>query len=1372
MNRVLKVVFSRAKGMFVVVSELGRACTKGSLKSVLMAVPMVLASVGAIASDLDELNFISFSDSSANTHTWASNASATSDGAIAIGVKSKAEGSYSTALGTLTNAGGENSVAIGWGAGGGYDQIQGATSPAGDFSVAVGSEAGASGNYSVALGYLSSATADNSVALGYYSVASEANTVSVGSLGAERKIVNVKDGTGLQDVATVGQTVAGLNEILGSGVKVSVDSSTGELSVALVGTEGLGGTGKTTISEAIAVAATSGGVDWSTLASNFEAVAAIQAQAKNAMPNLNNGIAFGSDILNSYKASATGENAVAIGRGTIASGSNSVALGFGSEATNSSAIAVGDLAEANKVRSIAIGYSAVANAWDGISIGYNSNVSGMNSLALGYASNAEAEDSVALGANSKVLASDGKVVSVGSSSLKRRIINVSDGTGLQDAATVNQLTNLTGITLNQDAWQEKLGLEAASNYGIAFGSEITSANKASAYGDNSIALGNEAVAEKRDSVAIGYGAKASSDVFSSYGNSVAIGSYASALEEGSVALGAESKATKPDAVALGSWSKATEANTVSVGDSNDEFYRRIVNVAYGENDHDAATVGQLSEVSRELSSDLDMVTENLEGRIETNKSNIATVQTSLTNKADLDGGNIDVGSWSTKLGVGKVETGNTGLVTGGAVNTALDKVSGDLSKQIEEVDLYFDGSIGVLDGRVRTNTEAIETNATNIANVQTSLTNKANLDGGNIDVGSWSTKLGVGKVEANNTGLVTGGAVKQALAPIDESLSYLDDAVNSLEWYTSESWDKIVENKLQLDEHATKIDGLIVGSNIDLNSWSSKLGVGKVEANNTGLVTGGVVYDALQSIDTIVSSGAKVDASNVGKNAATDNSDKWGEALGTGVVEAGNGKLVTGDVVNTAINTAVSNKLDNDLSSLSDTGKSTISNIAKETAQSAVTVGNGKHTEVTVQTDASGNMTYQVNVKTDGQVTQGNEGIVTGGTVYDAIQSAKNETNANLDKKLDKETFENYQKSNDEKVAVATNTANQALDTATEAKTTADSAKSTADAAMSTADEAKTIAGEANTNAQTALAEAAKHTTVTSSNNSLTVKETTNAQGGKNYDLSVSLGKDQAFETVSAGQGKNQIVMNGNDGTLKVGETVTIHGSTGAITGVAAGEISATSKDAVNGAQLYETQQMIGQNASNIQTLNQQINKTYDKVQRVGAGAAALAALRPQDFSPEHPISGAVGLGHYDGKQAIAVGMYYRPTENFTVGFGASAAGNDDYMMNAGISYRFGGSGSQLRLSQSDINRKVVDLTDQNRALIAQIESSNIREEASANRLNKVTKQLASTQSALKSTQSELKTAQKKAEVADQKLDMVMKELAALREEIQKMKQK
>ena len=1011
--------------------------------------------------------------------------------------------------------------------------------------------------------------------------------------------------------------------------------------------------------------------------------------------------------------------------------------------------------------------------------------------------------------------SSGSVVTSGNTtflnidtSSTRRLTNVSDGIDDTDAATVGQLKS---VSSSINSINEYISINDTSSTR----DEADVLTSAKALGGNSIAIGETARATGSKSFAVGYFAQAKNlgsvamgwNSIAGATNSIAIGTNATAYGSGSsVALGYESDVTYED----GNWTDEP-FGVVSVGQSKDlllagevvvpAFTRRIINVSSGLNDSDVSTVGQVTQglsailgegvtVGVDADGKFTVALDGTAGIANTGKTTVSEAIASLTsNSSSVDWANLssdaqdaiksnislsksgasaltvtqdptDKGKWTIGLSVDDVLTENSSnLISSGAVYSALNKVSSDLSSDLDMVTENLEGRIETNKSDIAANKTDIATNKSGIASNKTAIeanasaiTGVAKATSADIDVAAWTAKLGVDDLNTDLTAY---------MGKVDQNIS--DIATNKSD---------IATNKSSISANTTEIDKLILGSNINVSAWSSVLGVGEVQSGNAGLVTGGAVYDAIQNISSIASSGAAVDASNVGKNAATDNSDKWGEALGTGVVEAGNGKLVTGDVVNTAINTAVSNKLDNDLSSLSDTGKSTISNIAKETAQSAVTVGNGKHTEVTVQTDASGNMTYQVNVKTDGQVTQGNEGIVTGGTVYDAIQSVKNETNANLDKKLDKETFENYQKSNDEKVAVATNTANQALDTATEAKTTADSAKSTADAAMSTADEAKTIAGEANTNAQTALAEAAKHTTVTSSNNSLTVKETTNAQGGKNYDLSVSLGKDQAFETVSAGQGKNQIVMNGNDGTLKVGETVTIHGSTGAITGVAAGEISATSKDAVNGAQLYETQQMIGQNASNIQTLNQQINKTYDKVQRVGAGAAALAALRPQDFSPDHPISGAVGLGHYDGKQAIAVGMYYRPTENFTVGFGASAAGNDDYMMNAGISYRFGGSGSQLRLSQSDINRKVVDLTDQNRALIAQIESSNIREEASANRLNKVTKQLASTQSALKSTQSELKTAQKKAEVADQKLDMVMKELAALREEIQKMKQK
>ena len=184
----------------------------------------------------------------------------------------------------------------------------------------------------------------------------------------------------------------------------------------------------------------------------------------------------------------------------------------------------------------------------------------------------------------------------------------------------------------------------------------------------------------------------------------------------------------------------------------------------------------------------------------------------------------------------------------------------------------------------------------------------------------------------------------------------------------------------------------------------------------------------------------------------------------------------------------------------------------------------------------------------------------------------------------------------------------------------------------------------------------------------------------------------------------------------------------------------------------------IAQNAQGISNLNRRVGELDTKVKRTGATAAALAGLRPLDYSPDNPFSASASLGHYDGKQALAVGMFMRPTENFMVGLGASTSGSRDVMMNLGVSYRFGGGSSYGGMTKSDLAQKVVAMSQHNDALDAQLRSANIREEASVKRLNRV--------------QKELKAAQKKAELSDQKLDMVMKELAALREEIQKMKQK
>ena len=138
----------------------------------------------------------------------------------------------------------------------------------------------------------------------------------------------------------------------------------------------------------------------------------------------------------------------------------------------------------------------------------------------------------------------------------------------------------------------------------------------------------------------------------------------------------------------------------------------------------------------------------------------------------------------------------------------------------------------------------------------------------------------------------------------------------------------------------------------------------------------------------------------------------------------------------------------------------------------------------------------------------------------------------------------------------------------------------------------------------------------------------------------------------------------------------TLNMNNNTITGVKAGEISATSTEAINGSQLYETNQKVAENAQNIGILGSAVNKLGDRIERVGAGAAALAALHPLDFDPDNKLDFAAGFGNYRGASAVAVGAFYRPSENVMFSVGGAFGGGED-MVNAGVSFKVGaGSGS------------------------------------------------------------------------------------------------
>ena len=246
---------------------------------------------------------------------------------------------------------------------------------------------------------------------------------------------------------------------------------------------------------------------------------------------------------------------------------------------------------------------------------------------------------------------------------------------------------------------EGSNVNGASSIAIGVGNQVN-ANNSGAFGDPSVINADASYVLGNDDT-INTGATGSfvvgNDSVSSAKGGLTFGSN-NTLEdtaEDSVALGNNVNVTGNHSVALGTDSTATEDFVVSVG--NDMTKRRITNVATGVNDNDATTVQQLNSVRDELASRL-VVTENLlagdwngktarslinenateiqnlDGRVTTVENDMNIVRSTLDTKANSDASNIDVDAWTTKLGTGIVEDGNTGLVNGGTVFTAIQKI--------------------------------------------------------------------------------------------------------------------------------------------------------------------------------------------------------------------------------------------------------------------------------------------------------------------------------------------------------------------------------------------------------------------------------------------------------------------------------------------------------------------------------------------------------------------------------------------------------------------------------------------------------------------------------------------------------------------------
>ena len=268
--------------------------------------------------------------------------------------------------------------------------------------------------------------------------------------------------------------------------------------------------------------------------------------------------------------------------------------------------------------------------------------------------------------------------------------------------------------------------------------------------------------------------------------------------------------------------------------------------------------------------------------------------------------------------------------------------------------------------------------------------------------------------------------------------------------------------------------------------------------------------------------------------------------------------------------------------------------------------------------------------------------------------------------------------------AVATDVAQNKTDIA---QNKADIAQNKADIAQNKADIAQNKAeiGKLDNRVTNVENLAKQHTTVEAGNN-ITVTESTNTDGGKKY--TVGMAKDITVDSVKVG-----------DNTYVSKDGLNANNQT--ITNVKDGKIEEGSKDAVNGGQLYATNQLVKENASNISLLGNSINKLDNRVDKVGAGAAALAALHPLDFDPEDKWDFAAGYGNYSGASAVALGAYYRPNEDTMFSVGGSF-GNGENMVNAGVSLKLGQS-SHAPASKAAMEKKISALSQEVEELKAAI---------------------------------------------------------------------
>ncbi|AJB36845.1 TPA: YadA-like family protein [Escherichia coli] len=949
------------------------------------------------------------------------------------------------------------------------------------------------------------------------------------------------------------------------------------------------------------------------------------------------------------RSNAAGLNATAVGSNSNAAGAKAIALGNAAKATEIMSIALGDTANASKEYSMALGVSSAASAANAIAVGRNSAAAGVDSLALGRLSVASAANAIAMGAESEAAEN---ATAIGNNAHAKGVNSIAMGSG-SIADKVNT---------------------------IALG------NGSQSLADNAIAIGQGNKANGTDAIALG-NASLSSGL-----NSIALGKTSVVTGDNSLALGSNTNANGINSVALGADSIADQDNSVSVGSSS--LQRKIVNVKNGAikaDSHDAINGSQLYAISDSIAKRLgggssvnpddgtvNAPTYNLKNG---NKNNVGSALTVLDENTlqwdQIKGKYSAVHGSSTTSVITDVANGTISAASKDAVNgsqlydlqqdallwngTAFSAAHGtEATSKITNVtagNLTASSTDAVNGSQLKTTNDNVTTNTTNIATNTTNITNLTDaVDSLGDDSLLWNktagafsaahgtdatskiTNVKAGDLTAGSTDAVNGSQLKTTndnvstnttnIATNTTNITNLTDSVGDLK-DDSLLWNKAAGafSAAHGTEATSKITNLLAG---------------KISSNSTDAINGSQLYGVADSFTSYLGGGADISDTGV--------------LSGPTYTIGGTDYTNVGDAL-AAINTSFSTSLGDALLWDATAGKFSAKHGINNAPSVITDVANGAVSSTS--SDAiNGSQLYGVSdyiadalggnavVNTDGSITTPTYAIAGGS--YNNVGDALEAIDTTLDDALLWDTTANggngafsAAHGKDKTASVITNVANGAV------SATSSDAINGSQLYSTNKYIADALGGDAEVNADG------------------TITAPTYTIANTDYN---NVG--EALDALD----NNALLWDEDAGAYNASHD----GNASKITNVAAGDLSTTSTDAVNGSQLNATNILVTQNSQMINQLAGNTCETY--IEENGAG---INYVRTNDTGLTFTDASAAGIG----STAVGYNTVAKGDSSVAMGYNSFAKGDSSVAIGQGS---YSGVDTGIALGSSSVSSRVI----------------------------------------------------------------------------------